>query len=123
MDHFWASRSSCLTAAQYVTSKRRILKLIHAYEYYIIIFKFLGNRYGEICETVMKLKEHKDALVRRSVIGLIPLLAQSEPTTFANNHLAACMNHLLSQLKKDKERAPGLRLLLFPFLSDFQTNF
>jgi FKBP12-rapamycin complex-associated protein len=64
----------------------------------------------------MRLKEHKDALVRKSVIALIPLLAQSEPATFASTHLAACMNHLLSQLKKDKERAPGLCSLSF-FLS------
>ena len=77
-------------------------------------WQFLGNRYAEICEIVLKLREHKDALVRRSVIGLIPLLAQFDPTLFASNHLATCMNYLLSQLKKDKERPPGL--LLFDLL-------
>jgi len=67
----------------------------------------LGNRYSDICDTVVKLKEHKDALVRRSVIILIPLLAQFDPTAFASTYLSTCMTYLISQLKKDKERSPG----------------
>lgn len=66
---------------------------------------FLQTRYNSIFEVVFKNKDHRDSLVRRSVISLMPLLATFNAESFASLHLSNCMVYLLGQLKKDKERS------------------
>jgi serine/threonine-protein kinase mTOR len=67
--------------------------------------KFMDGRFGEVCEIVLRYKEHREGLVRRTVIALIPELAQFDPDAFVSAHLSTCMTYLLSQLKKEKERS------------------
>lgn len=67
--------------------------------------KFMDGRFAEVCEIVLRYKEHREGLVRRTVISLIPDLAQFDPGIFVSMHLSACMLYLLGQLKKDKERS------------------
>ncbi|KAF9586443.1 phosphatidylinositol kinase- protein kinase tor1 [Lunasporangiospora selenospora] len=67
---------------------------------------FMDSRYIETCETVFKYRDHRDGLVRRAVIALIPDLAKYNPTEFAQAYLHKSMVHILNQLRKDKERTP-----------------
>lgn len=57
------------------------------------------------CDTVFQYRDHRDGLVRRAVISLIPDLAAYNPAEFASAYLHRSMVHILNQLRKDKERS------------------
>ena len=61
----------------------------------------------ETAENILRYKDHKDALVRRSVITIIPTLATYDTQTFIEHFLHKAMGHLLPQLKKQSERTIG----------------
>ncbi|KAF2178863.1 hypothetical protein K469DRAFT_731449 [Zopfia rhizophila CBS 207.26] len=63
-----------------------------------------GAKYKETCDIVLKYREHRDALVRREVVLIIPILASYSPTDFAQQYLHQCMLHLQGLIKKDRER-------------------
>ncbi|KAI9091315.1 armadillo-type protein [Phlyctochytrium arcticum] len=63
------------------------------------------DKFKGLCESVLKYKDHRDALVRRTVIMMIPDLAQFDPVDFVGTYLNGCMVYLLSQLKKDRDRS------------------
>ena len=65
----------------------------------------MHERYMSTCETVFQYRDHRDGLVRRAVISLIPDLAAYNPPEFANVYLQRSMIHILNQLRKDKERS------------------
>ncbi|KAL2917300.1 phosphatidylinositol kinase-related protein kinase tor1 [Polyrhizophydium stewartii] len=68
--------------------------------------KFMdGSRYSEVCEVVMKFKDHREVLIRRTVMSVISSLAQFDPDQFVASYLAGAMSYLLAQLKKEKERS------------------
>ncbi|KAK5667368.1 phosphatidylinositol kinase-related protein kinase tor1 [Batrachochytrium dendrobatidis] len=68
--------------------------------------KFMdGGRYNDVCETIMRFKEHKDLMIRKTVISVISNIAQFDPDQFVEKHLAISMSYLLLQLKKEKERS------------------
>lgn len=58
----------------------------------------------DVCNTVLKFKDFKDALVRRTVINLIPELAKYNPGDFINYYLHRAMVHLLGLVQIDRER-------------------
>ncbi|KAF2000099.1 ARM repeat-containing protein [Amniculicola lignicola CBS 123094] len=62
------------------------------------------QKYRETVETVMKYKDHRDALVRREVVLIIPILAGYSPTEFAAKYLHQCMMHLQGLIRKDRDR-------------------
>ncbi|KAF2398484.1 hypothetical protein EJ06DRAFT_583742 [Trichodelitschia bisporula] len=64
-----------------------------------------GPRYREACELVMRYKDHKDALIRREVIALIPALAAYAPPEFTSGYLHQSMMHLQGLIKRDKDRS------------------
>ncbi|KAF9946390.1 phosphatidylinositol kinase- protein kinase tor1, partial [Modicella reniformis] len=66
---------------------------------------FMNELYMLTCETVFQYKDHRDGLVRRAVISLIPDLAAYKSIVFASTYLDRSMLHILSQLRKDKERS------------------
>ncbi|KAG0345157.1 phosphatidylinositol kinase- protein kinase tor1 [Podila humilis] len=66
---------------------------------------FMHKLYMDTCDTVFKYRDHRDGLVRRAVISLIPDLAAYNPPEFANVYLHRSILHILSQLRKDKERS------------------
>ena len=69
--------------------------------------QFMQPRYDSVCDTVFKYKDHRDALVRRTVMALLPLLATFDTATFTKSFMEPCMAYLLSQLRKEKERSAG----------------
>jgi serine/threonine-protein kinase mTOR len=63
-----------------------------------------GSRYRETCELVLRYKDHRDSLVRREVIQMVPILASYTPPEFTANYLHQCMLHLQGLLKREKDR-------------------
>ncbi|BFZ53909.1 phosphatidylinositol kinase-related protein kinase tor1 [Savitreella phatthalungensis] len=66
---------------------------------------FMHEKYRGACELVLRYKDHRDNLIRRTVVGLIPTLASYNPNDFINSYLQKSMVHLLAQLKKDRDRS------------------
>jgi FKBP12-rapamycin complex-associated protein len=66
---------------------------------------FMQTRYTDVCETVLKFKDHKDPLVRRTVIEILPDLARYNPSEFTKRYLVDSMSHLIGQLKKEKDKS------------------
>ena len=64
----------------------------------------MQERYNEVCDQVLSYKDHRENLVRRAVIELIPTLASYSHQEFIANYLHKCMVYLLGQLKKDRDR-------------------
>lgn len=66
---------------------------------------FMNQRYKEACEVVLRYKDHRENLIRREVIGILPVLATYAPVEFANNYLHQCMLYLQGLIKGSKERS------------------
>ncbi|KAI9804847.1 MAG: hypothetical protein M1825_001216 [Sarcosagium campestre] len=65
---------------------------------------FMNEHYREACEIVLRYQDHRDPLIRRQVVILIPILASYAPQDFVKSYLHKAMIHLQGQLKKDKDR-------------------
>ncbi|EGG01362.1 uncharacterized protein MELLADRAFT_117828 [Melampsora larici-populina 98AG31] len=65
---------------------------------------FMRSRYQEVCDQVLTYREHREALVRRAVVELIPTLASYNVTEFTSSYLHKCMVYLIEQLRKDRDR-------------------
>lgn len=66
--------------------------------------KYTEGRYQDFCEIVLRYKEHRDMLIRKTVMLMIPDLAKLDVSEFMASFFNSCMIYLLGQLKKDKER-------------------
>ncbi|KAF2644919.1 ARM repeat-containing protein [Massarina eburnea CBS 473.64] len=62
------------------------------------------QKYKDAVETVLKYRDHRDPLVRREVVLIIPILASYSPTEFASKYLHQCMLHLQGLIRKDRDR-------------------
>lgn len=69
-----------------------------------MISQFMQERYNEVCDQVLNYKDHREPLVRRAVIELIPTLASYNHQEFIAKYLHPCMIYLLGQLKKERDR-------------------
>jgi hypothetical protein len=61
--------------------------------------EFMLARFKEVCDTVLKYRDHKDRLVRKTVIELLPLLAAFCPEAFVRGYLSQCMEYLIETLR------------------------
>ena len=61
-------------------------------------------KYRDTVETILKYREHRDPLIRREVVLIIPILASYSPTDFASKYLHQCMLHLQGLIRKDRDR-------------------
>ena len=64
-----------------------------------------GQKYKDACDIVLRYKDHREALIRREVVVIIPILAAYAPQEFASQYLHQCMLHLQGLIKKDKDRS------------------
>lgn len=67
--------------------------------------KYIDARFGEICEIVLRYKEHREGLIRKTVMLMIPDLARLDTPEFVLTYFPLSITYLMSQLKKEKERA------------------
>jgi FKBP12-rapamycin complex-associated protein len=65
---------------------------------------FMQDHYQEACDIVFRNKDHRDLTIRKTVVMLIPDLANYSPADFALTHLHKFMLFLSGMLKKEKER-------------------
>jgi len=65
---------------------------------------FMHEHYQEVCEIVFRHKDHRDIQIRRTVVMLIPELANYSPTEFAQSYLHKFMVFLSGMLKKERDR-------------------
>lgn len=65
---------------------------------------FMHDHYQEVCEIVFRHKDHREQVIRRTVVLLIPELANYSPTDFSQTYLHKFMVFLSGMLKKEKER-------------------
>ncbi|KAG0070756.1 phosphatidylinositol kinase- protein kinase tor1, partial [Linnemannia elongata] len=65
---------------------------------------FMYERFKDTCEIVLRFRNHREGLVRRTVTNLIPVLAAYDPSDFIDHYLDKSMLHLLDQVQLDKER-------------------
>ncbi|KAI0008367.1 FAT-domain-containing protein [Xylariaceae sp. FL0662B] len=65
---------------------------------------YMQDHYPEACEIVFRHKDHRDVTIRKTVVLLIPDLANYSPADFAHTYLHRFMVYLSGMLKKDKER-------------------
>ncbi|KAF9240696.1 phosphatidylinositol 3-kinase [Melanogaster broomeanus] len=66
---------------------------------------FMRESFLDTAEQILRFKSHRDSLVRKMVITLIPTLAAYDPQTFSEHYLHKSMGHLLTQLEKPNERS------------------
>ena len=71
--------------------------------------------FADVADQIMTFKSHRDALVRKMVITLIPTLAVYDTQTFSEHFLHRAMGHLLTQLEKPNERSFGNTSFIFAF--------
>lgn len=62
----------------------------------------------DTAEQILRFKSHRDGLVKRMVITLIPTLAAYDTQTFTEHFLHKAIAHLLTQLEKPNERSFGV---------------
>lgn len=65
---------------------------------------FMHTHYLEVCEIVFRHKDHRDVQIRKTIVNLIPELANYSPTEFSQTYLHKFMVFLSGMLKKDKDR-------------------
>lgn len=66
---------------------------------------FMQPRYSEVCESILRYKDYKEGLIKRTVLSIIPELAKYNPVDFTKKYLSDSMVYLISQFKKERERA------------------
>ncbi|EGG15157.1 protein kinase [Cavenderia fasciculata] len=66
---------------------------------------FMVNKFKDVCDTILKHKDHRDKLVKKTVIVLLPRLAIFSPREFVHLHLNTCINYILSALRNQNERS------------------
>lgn len=65
---------------------------------------FMHTHYQEACDIVFRYKDHRDSVIKKTIVQLIPDLANYAPAEFARTYLHKFMVYLSGMLKKDKER-------------------
>lgn len=69
----------------------------------------MDSRFSEACNQILALRDHRDALVRKTVTWLVPSLAEYEPQVFVGEYLGVSMAFLMSQIKTEKDKSTAYR--------------
>ena len=67
----------------------------------------MKDSYSDTAEMILRHRNHRDQLIRKTVVTLIPVLAAYDSQQFSENFLHRAMGHLLEQLMKPTERSSG----------------
>uniref|UniRef100_A0A8C8SCE8 Serine/threonine-protein kinase TOR n=1 Tax=Pelusios castaneus TaxID=367368 RepID=A0A8C8SCE8_9SAUR len=84
----------------------------------------MEEKFDQVCHWVLKCRTSKNSLIQMTILNLLPRLAAFRPSAFtADQYLPDTMNHILSCVKKEKERTAAfqaLGLLSVAVRSEFQ---
>ena len=67
----------------------------------------MKENFLDAAEQILSFKMHREPIVRKMVITLIPTLAVYDTQTFSEHFLHKAMAHLLTQLEKSAARSVG----------------
>lgn len=67
-------------------------------------------RFEEACDEILRFQDHRNAIIQRTVIMLLPTIADYKPEIFVAKYLNQCMVHLIGMLRRDRERSTGRRM-------------
>lgn len=67
----------------------------------------MKENFLDTADQILRFRAHRDPLVRKMVIIMIPSLAAYDTQTFTEHFLHKAMAHLLTQLEKPSERSFG----------------
>lgn len=67
----------------------------------------MKENFLDTADQILRFRSHRDLLVRKMVITMIPSLAAYDTQTFTEHFLHKAMAHLLTQLEKPNERSYG----------------
>ncbi len=65
--------------------------------------EYMEQRFKQVCVTVMKFKDNRDKLIKRTVIQMLAILASFSPQQFIMCQLAEVMTWLLSLFTREKK--------------------
>ncbi|KAJ7180725.1 phosphatidylinositol 3-kinase [Mycena filopes] len=65
---------------------------------------FMRDVFADAAEQILKFRQHRDTLIRKLVLTLIPALAAYDTETFSDLYLKKSMQHLLSIMDKPPDR-------------------
>lgn len=69
-------------------------------------------KYDEALQTSMKLKDHKEFVIRRTVVEIIPAFAAFRPQIFTAHYLDETMAHLLTQLNTNNKSSDAALIFM-----------
>ena len=75
----------------------------------------MKNYFGDVAEQILKFRIHRDPVIRKTVITLIPTLAVYDTETFIEHFLHPTMAHLMAQLESPSDKATGICLSNWSF--------
>jgi len=72
---------------------------------------FMEAYYQDTAEMMLKYREHRDPLIRKAVMQLLPNLVQYDKVSYVARYLPETMTWLIQQLRKDRERSAAFLAL------------
>ncbi|KAG9481906.1 hypothetical protein GDO78_010897 [Eleutherodactylus coqui] len=74
--------------------------------------ELIEEKFDQICRWVLKCRSSKNPLIQMTILNVLPRLAAFRPSAFtADQYLTETMSHLLSCVRKEKERTVAFQAL------------
>ncbi|XP_072012519.1 serine/threonine-protein kinase mTOR isoform X9 [Engystomops pustulosus] len=73
--------------------------------------ELIEEKFDQICRWVLKCRSSKNPLIQMTILNVLPRLAAFRPSAFTDQYLPDTMNHLLSCVRKEKERTVAFQAL------------
>lgn len=64
-----------------------------------------GAKFKEVCESILKYRDHRDRVIKKAVIQVLPVAAMFNSEVFCEQYLANCIAYLLACLKTPERPA------------------
>ncbi|XP_044138031.1 LOW QUALITY PROTEIN: serine/threonine-protein kinase mTOR [Bufo gargarizans] len=73
--------------------------------------ELIEEKFDQICRWVLKCRSSKNPLIQMTILNVLPRLAAFRPSSFTDQYLPETMSHLLSCVRKEKERTVAFQAL------------
>ena len=70
----------------------------------------IQDYFRAICDETLRFRDHKELVIRKAVIALIPIMATYDSETFQQHYLHRCVQYLTACLSKPTDRDIGTLL-------------
>ncbi|XP_071805479.1 serine/threonine-protein kinase mTOR-like isoform X2 [Asterias amurensis] len=97
-----SSALSSLVSPNLVQQKPRFVESRYCRE-------LMESKFDEVCQQVLKYRNSRSPLIQQTLLTLIPRLAAFQPTLFVSHYLDDSVQHLLSSLRRERERSSAFQ--------------